>query len=236
MKKLYTHYKEGFSFGFAKTIQHAWFIFLTIIILSLLFSVASDSPLLITLLYPLAGVGIASVALAIARGHSFDFSSLVHPSLSPKRVIKFFVLVLLMLIPVACVLLATKLLFIGTIAGNPSLVTLGAVFLFVSLPSAVYVLVRYKFIPFVVVEHEHASFSELVTTSAKVTNGHFWEVFGFLFILLTGICIVSFTGNNLYFRGYDILSHVVYLLGFSIIIPTGIFTFAHLYNRLKSHS
>lgn len=199
--------KESFTFGWLKTKQHYWFIALTFILYALILSSASRIPLLNTVTALMVGLSVVSITLHIVRNHSFTFADLFVPLLSPKRVLKFLALSVLYIIPVA---------FLTVVLFAPGLARWGA--LFVVVPS-VYLMIRFKFFPYVVLEHEDASIKELILMSLKLTKGHFWAIFLFLFSVALFNTIGALT-----------------VVGLLVTIPVSIFASAHVYDKLKEHS
>lgn len=212
MTKHYFSYKELFTFGWAKTKQHAWFIVLTGIILGIVCSAVEHTHTLKAVVSLLVTLSIASISLTIARDHGFSFADLTHPLLSYKKVLKFFVLSVLLGLPVFIslfpILVATRMGSIG-----------GIVFGFVVLACAVYYIVRFKFYPYVVLEHENASIRDLVKTSLRLTKGKALPVF--VFILLAGLL--------------NALGALLLLVGLFVTIPVTLFASARLYDTLKEH-
>ncbi len=195
MTKQHFSFQEIFSFGWGKTRQHAWFIFLTFLIISIVLSAVKLFPFINLIVSLMAGLSFASISLLISRDQHFTFHDLYTPLLSQRRVLKFIVLTVLYGI---AVILGTILFII------PGL----------------YVAVRFKFLPFVVIEHENASLKDLIKMSYKLTEGHFWPVFGLL-ILLAILNVVGF---------------LFLVVGLFVTIPVSVFATAHVYNKLKEHS
>lgn len=199
--------KESFTYGWSKTKQHYWFIALTFLVYALILSAASRIPLLNTVTALMVGLSVVSITLLITRNHSFTFADLFTPLLSPKRVLKFFALAVLYIIPVA---------FLTVVLFAPGLAKWGA--LFVAIPS-VYLIIRFKFFPYIVLEHEDASIKELILMSLRLTNNHFWALFLFLFSLAIFNTLGALT-----------------VIGLLVTIPVSVFATAHVYDKLKEHS
>lgn len=195
MTKHHFSFKEIFQFGLAKTKQHAWFIFLTFIIIGIIINSVRFVPFLSLFVSLMAGLSIASISLLISRDQHFTFQDLYKPLLSQRRVLKF---IALSVIYALAVLVGTVLLIIP----------------------GIYVAVRFKFFPFIVIENENASLSDLIKMSYKVTDNHFWPVF--LFLVFLGL--LNFIG---------LLCLVV---GLFVTIPVSLFAAAHMYTKLKEHT
>lgn len=227
MTKQYFSFEEIFKFGWAKTKQHAWFIFLTFIISSLVINASANLPFINVLVVFMTTLSIVSLSLAIARDHHFTFADLYAPLLSQKRVLKFIVLGALYLLPLMVVLFSYELIRQGIVNSRAGLFASG---LILSIPSAilaVYATVRFKFFPFIVAEHEGATLSSLMRTSYAFTEGRFVQVVLFLGVTallnLTPV-IVAFA-----FGG-------IFLLGIFVTAPVSILATAHLYNRIKDNT
>ena len=165
-------FKEIFMFGWAKTKQHAWFIVLTFIISSIIVSAVKFVPVIDAVVSMMVGLSICSLSLLISRDQHFTFEDLYKPLLSAKRVLKFFVLVLLYAVAV----------------------TIGTILLVVP---GIYIATRFKFFPYIVIENENAKLSELIKMSYRLTAGHFWDVFLFLVV----VAIVNIIGAALLMVG-----------------------------------
>lgn len=188
-------FQEVFTFGLAKTRQHAWFIFLTLIIISIIINSVRFVPFLETFVSLMVGLSLVSISLLISRDQHFTFQDLYKPLLSQKRVLKFIVLAILYVISV---LVGTLLLVVP----------------------GIYIAIRFKFFPFVVLENENASLHDLIKMSYKVTENHFWQIF--FFLLLIGLV--------------NILGLLLLVVGLLVTIPVSLFALAHVYNKLKEHS
>jgi hypothetical protein len=227
MTKQYFSLEEIFKFGWAKTKQHAWFIFLTFIISSLVINASTGiSPVNVLVIF-MTMLSIVSTSLAMTRDHHFTFADLYAPLLSQKRVVKFIVLGALYVFPVMIVLFSYELLRQGVMASRAGLFASGLV---LSIPAsifAVYTTVRFKFFPFIVVEHEGATLSSLLRTSHSFTEGRFIQISLFLFFTiflnLAPVITAAAFGN-------------IFLLGIFVTAPVSILSTAHLYNRIKDNT
>lgn len=195
MTKQHFSFQEVFTFGWSKTRQHAWFIVLTYIIIGIIMSAVRFSPFIDCITSVMVAISVTSLALTISRDHHFTFADLYYPLLSYKRVLKFIAL--------------TAIYVLAVIIGFALLVLPG-----------IYIAIRFKFFPFVALDHENASIPDLIRMSAKVTAHNFWSVF--LFLLLGGML--------------NILGALALVVGLFFTIPVTFFAMAHMYNRLKEHS
>jgi hypothetical protein len=169
MTKHFT-FSELFSFGLAKTRQHAWFIVLTFIIIGILINAVRLSPFMHLIVTTLIGLSVASVSLLMSRDHHFTFADLYNPLLSPKRVLKYVALTFIYCVSVA----------------------IGLILLIIP---GIYVAIRFKFFTYLVLEHENASIEELIKMTYRLTKNNFWSIFGFIvlaiiFNLLGLLCLV----------------------------------------------
>lgn len=206
MTRHHFSFKDAFLFGWAKTRQHYWFSVLTFIMVAIVIG-ATQVPLLQTLMSLMAALSVVSVSLLIVRGQHFSFESLFAPLLSPKKVCKFIAITVLYSVPV--ILTAVFLYFVPAKLAS----------LIIIIPS-VYLAVRLKFFPYMVVEHEDASMRNLIEMSFKLTKGHFWMVFVFLLLLAI----------------LNILGAMFFGVGLLATIPVSVFATAYVYDRLKEHS
>jgi uncharacterized membrane protein len=195
MTKQHFSFQEVFKFGWAKTKQHAWFLVLTFFIISIITNAVRMVPFVDAAVSIMACLSVASIALQISRDQHFTFRDLYMPLLSQRRVLKFIVL--------------TALYVFAVLVGTALLIVPG-----------IYIMVRFKFFPFVVVDHENTSIQDLVKMTYALTAHNFWSVF--FFVILA--CLLNFVG------------FICFVVGLFITIPTTLFAAAHMYNRLKQHT
>ncbi len=200
-------FKDAFVFGWNKTKQHYWFCFLTFLLVTLIINSVGHVPLLRTVVTLMVALSVVSVSLLIVRDHHFTFENLFTPLLSPKKVAKFVLISVLYAIPV--ILAAVFLFFVPA-------KFLG---LLIIIPS-IYLAVRFKFFPYVIVENEDATLKSIIDTSLRLTKGHFWMILGLL--VLIGLL--------------NILGLAFFVVGLAVTIPISIFATAYVYTRLKDHS
>lgn len=235
MQKHHFKFREVFMFGWSKTCQHAWFIFLTFLIIGIITcATVTNISLVILMASPIGGflalsfgvivtlmivLSLCSVSLMIARNHHFTFTDLVAPLLSQRRVLKFFALIGFYVLPMLLLTFSTAVLIVGARQGSASVAIFGIIITLLCLIPSIFVIVRFKFFPFIVVEHEHATVKDLIRMSYKLTENHFWFVFRFL-------CLAAL---------FNIAGLILFRLGLFVTIPTTFFAFAHLYDKLKNH-
>jgi hypothetical protein len=189
MSKHHFTFKEVFMFGWNKTKQHAWFLFLTFIISSIIISSTVLNPLLNAVVALMACLSLASISLMIVRNHAFSFADLFYPLLSPRRVLKFFALASLYVLPMLIVMLTGAILVVGAASGSASVTLFGLIMTAVFFVPSLYVAVRFKFFPFIVVEHEYSTVKDLVLMTYKLSGGYFWEILGFIALACILNCI-----------------------------------------------
>lgn len=220
MSKHHFTFKEVFMFGWAKTLQHAWFTFLTFIIISIIISATVLNPLLNAVTALMVALSLVSISLMIVRNHAFTFADLFYPLLSPRRVLRFFALFSLFILPSLFVGLTTAIVVVGAASGSASVTIFGLILTLALFVPSLFITVRFKFFPYIVTEHEHSSVKDLIMMSYKLTEGYFWKIFGFL---LLAACA-------------NIIGALFFGVGLLLTVPTTIFASAHLYDRLKSHT
>lgn len=195
MTKQHFSFQEVFMFGWAKTKQHAWFIALTFIIAGIIIGAVKFMPVFDTVVGLMVALSIISISILISRDSVFTFSDLYTPLLSPKRVLKFIAL--------------TILYALAVVVGTICLIIPG-----------VYIATRFKFFPYIAIEHENASIKDLIKMSYKLTQNQFWIVLGFL-ILATIL---------------NLIGALLFVVGLIITVPVTLFASAHMYNKLKEHN
>lgn len=219
MSKHHFTFKEAFMFGWEKTLQHAWFIFLTFIIISIISTATILNPIVYTTVITMAMLSIAATSLLITRNHAFSFADLYKPLLSPFRVLKFFLLTSLFILPFLFLVLSVALFYAGVVETSPSVTIFGFLFTIFFSVLTIFVSVCFNFFPYVVVEHEHASIKELIKMSYSLTKGNFLKIF--FFLILAGI--LNFIGS------------LLFLIGLLVSVPMTVFASAYLYDRLKNN-
>lgn len=219
MSKHHFKFKEVFIFGWDKTYQHAWFIFLTFVITSIIMSATRVSSLLATVVVLMTALSLASISLMVVRNHNFSFIDLINPLLSQRRVLKFFALAGFYVLPVLLLAFTTAMLVVGVRQGSTSITVFGIVLTLICLIPSIFVLVRFKFFPFVVAEHEHSTVKDLILMTYKLTEGNFWPILGF-------VCLAALL---------NLFGLLLFCIGLLVTVPVTLFAFAHLYDKLKHH-
>jgi hypothetical protein len=194
IKHHYLNIQDLIISGWNRTKQHYWFLACTFLIIYILGIAIKGNPVLGIIVPLLISLSVASISLTIVNGQSFDFTDLLRPIRNPQVTLKYLVLA------IACIIV----------------VGLGILLLIIP---GIYLAVRFKFFPFVVLEHPHLSLGDLMAKSYEVTEGRFWEVFFILLALGIINILAAFT-----------------VIGLLVTIPVSIFAVAETYNKLKHHA
>ena len=219
MTKHHFSLQEVFMFGWTKTVQHAWFIALTFIIASIISSAVKFVPLINYVVGIFIGLSVVSISILMSRNHEFTFSDLYTPVLSQKRVLKFIVLTVLYMFLIAICLAPLSIVVTASLMNNKAMAIFGLLLSALTLVPGIYLSVRMKFFPFVVVENENASVLDLIKMTYKLSSHHFLSIFLFL---------VAATLLN-------ILGVMFFFVGILVTIPVTVLASAHMYNKLKDH-
>lgn len=215
MNKQHFTYKEIFRFSWAKTKQHAWFMVCTLLIGLIIGSAVRGTGLLETVVFMLIALSLASISLTIVRDHSFTFADLYKPLLSHRLVLKFTALTSLFLV-VIMLLMIPLIGFLATFTRVPYIVSFIYLCFSPLVFVAIYLSVRFKFFPFVVLENEHMDLKQIIKLSLKITHGSFWKIFGALMIMC----------------GLNIVGAMLFGVGLLVSVPITLFATAHLYRKL----
>jgi hypothetical protein len=219
MTKHHFSLQEVFMFGWSKTVQHAWFIVLTAVIASIISGAVKFIPIINSLVCAFIGISIVSISLLISRNQDFSFRDLYMPVLSQKRVLKFIALTILYAFLIVVCLAPFSIVITAAYMGNKSIAIFGLLLSVLTLLPGIYLSVRLKFFPFIVVEHENASIPDLIKMSYKLTSRHFLPIF--LFIIAASIL--------------NIIGVLFFFVGVFLTFPVTVFASAHMYNKLKDH-
>lgn len=227
MKKQQFNFQEIFSFAWSKTKQHAWFLVCTVIIYSVILSAVRMAPVLEQVTIFMVAISMLSISLLIVRNESFSFADLFTKLRSSKLVLTFTALTLIYMLAVSVFIIPfiagiivtiSKFLVYGSyiLTKRLLLVLFGTMLL--ALPG-IYIAVRFKFFPYVLLENENMSVLEVINETSRLTCCKFWSLLWFFIILF----VMNFLG--------------FLLLGFGLIItvPISVFAVAHLYRNLEGH-
>ena len=218
MTKQHINTKDIFCSAWSKTKQHAWFLVCTFLIAAILCSAVALNPLLETVVGLLVALSLVSIALMIVRNHGFSFEDLYKPILVPKMVCHFLILSLIAIVVIGiCAIPVIGL--IVTLYKVPSIVSNVYFALTPLLLIAVFVSVRFKFFPFVVLDNPNASIKELITRSYRLTRGYFWQTLGFLLLIAL----------------FNVLG-IMTIIGFILTVPISLFAAAYYYEKLREHT
>lgn len=228
MTKQQFNFEEIFSFAWSKTKQHAWFLVCIFIIYAIIMSAVRFVPVLEQVVGLMIVLSILSMAHIIVRDHSFSFEDLFNRLRSPNLVIKFMVLTVIYVAAVSIFIIP----FIAALS-----VTLGAIFLngfsvltgkllmvlvstLALLIPGIFVSIRFKFYPFVLLENENMNVVDVAKHTYKLTCCAFWQLLGF-FITIAVL-------NTLGFLAFGV--------GLVLTVPVSILAIAHLFRKLEHHN
>lgn len=228
MTKQKFNMEEIFSFAWSKTKQHAWFLICTFIIYAIVMSAVRLVPILEQVVVLLTALSLLSVSLIIVRNESFSFNDLFNRLRSPSLVIKFLVLTVIYVIAVSVFVIpfiaalsvaAGTLLISGSTAVTSKLITVLCTTIIMLLPG-IYIAVRFKFYPYVLLENEHMKIMEVVKHTEKLTHGIFWQLCWFFVI----VAVLNTIGM------------LAFGVGLVLTIPVSVFAIAHMYRKLQGHT
>lgn len=228
MTKQQFNFKEIFSFAWAKTQQHAWFLACTFMIYAIIMSAVNRTPVLEELTTLLLALSLLSLSLIIVRNESFSFSDLFNRLRSPRLVINFLTLtvlyaaaVLVFFIPFIATagITINALLESGSEALTSKLLSVLVSTLILTIPG-LFVAVRFKFYPYVLLENEHMNIVDVIKRTYAVTCCAFWQILA----LLVALAVLNLLGL------------LAFVGGLIITVPVSVFALAHAYRRLEGHS
>jgi hypothetical protein len=226
MTKQHFNFDEIFSFAWSKTKQHAWFIACSFLIYAIIMSAVKFNPILGPITALLIGLSMLSMSLTIVRNESFSFVDLFTKIKSPKLVINFFALTVIygavvsvLTLPfVAAMSIVAGTLVFGGAFTTKLMVVLGVTTLM--LIPGIYVAVRFKFYPYVLLENEHLNVLEVIKQTNKLTCCAFKSLF-VLFLAITLLNVVGFLAAG---------------VGLIFTVPVSVFALAHAFRKLEGHS
>jgi hypothetical protein len=226
MTKQHFNFDEIFSFAWSKTKQHAWFIACTFMIYAVIMSAVRFVPLLEQVTGLLVALSMLSISLIIVRNESFSFADLFNKLKSPRLVINFFALTVIYAAAVMIFVLpfvATASITAGTMLAGGEITTKLLTVLLTTLAMlipGIYIAVRFKMYPYVLLENEHMTIVDVVKHTYKLTCCAFWQ----LFLLLIALTILNIVGA------------LAFVVGLALTIPVSIFAFAHAFRKLEGHA
>ncbi len=167
--------KELLQFGWNKTKQYFWFLFIVSIIYIALQALTSHIPVVGTLVSMGLSIAVLALTLSITAGHAPNYEQLIRPFQTYKIALQYLVGSILYMFAVA----------IGIIL--------------IILPG-IYLAVRLQFYSYFIVEHEGMNAIDALKKSMAITEGKFWHLFGFmLLIILVNILGALALGIGLFF-------------------------------------
>ena len=227
MTKQHFTLKEVFDFAWAKTQQHAWFLACTFMIYAVIMSAVKKEGFLGLLVAVLLALSLLSISLIIVRNENFDFSTLFERLRSPRLVINFLILLALY----ACAVFVFFIPFMAavSVATTNIMLNLGAdsmklsgilIITAILLVPGIYIAVRYKFFPYVLLENEHMRLVDVIKHTSSLTKGHFWMILQFLISL----AVINTFGA------------LAFGVGLIITVPLSVLAMANYYRRLQGHT
>lgn len=226
MTKQHFNFDEIFSFAWSKTKQHAWFIACSFVIYAVILSAVRLVPVLDVVVAMLIAFSMLSMSLIIVRNEGFSFADLANKIRSPKLVINFFALTVLygavvsfLVVPFVITSSLAIGAFMAGVAFNAKLMTVLAITTAMLIPG-VYVAVRFKFYPYVLLENENLDAVQLIIKTHKLTCCATWPIFKLL-IVLTLLNVVGF---------------LAFGVGLVLTVPVSVFAFAHAFRKLEGHA
>lgn len=228
MKKQQFNFQEIFSFAWSKTKQHAWFLVCVSMIYGVVLSAVILTPILAQATMLMVGLSMLSMSLLIVRNESFTFTDLVTKLRLPKLVLNFTALTIIytaavgiFMVPFVAGLMVAfaKFMLFGAEALTTRMLSVLLATVFVALPG-IYIAIRFKFYPYVLLENENMSILEVINKTSKLTCCKFWTLAWFFIIL----SVMNFLG------------FLAFGFGLILTIPISVFAVAHLYRNLEGHS
>ncbi len=227
--KQYFNFEEIFSFAWTKTKQHAWFLVCMAMIYAVIMSAVDRTMGLEEITALLVALSLLSMSLIIVRNESFSFSDIFNRLRSPKLVLNFLALTVIYIAAICIFVMpfiAAFMLTVNTAMTNggfsavPSKLIVVILTTLVLLLPGIYVSVRFKFYPYVLLENEHLNIVDVIKHTEKLTRGHFWQLFIF-FIMLAVL---------------NILGALAFMVGLFLTIPVSVLAVAHVYRKLQGHA
>lgn len=226
MTKQHFNFEEIFSFAWSKTKQHAWFLVCSAMIYAVILSAVRLVPVLEQVMALLVALSLLSMSLIIVRNESFSFADLFNKLKSPRLVINFLALTVLYVGAVSLFVLpfiATASLTAGTLIFGGDITTRLWIVLGTTvamLVPGIYISVRFKMYPYVLLENEHFNIIQVIKHTYKITCCAFWQLF-FLLVILAVL---------------NTLGALAFLVGLALTVPVSVFALAHAYRKLEGHS
>lgn len=186
--------QEIFSEAWIKTKGNVWFLFCLFIVSTIVVGVTNHMPFLSFIVSVPVGIAMLTVAIIIANGHKPKYEDLFKSFDDYKITLNYFI--------------ASIIYMVVIIAG----------FIFFIIPG-IYLAVRLQFYKFLVIENKNKSPTEILKESYKMTEGHFWELFSFIIVIVV----------------INLIGAIPFGLGLIITIPLSVIASAVLYKKLLPH-
>ena len=242
MKKIFS-IKESFIFGWRTTRAHSALIFkvvLTVFALQVAFEIVNKvlvpsaigilAAALLMVFLIVAGFGATIILLKLVRGTAAHYSDLLPPvKLTVRYVLASMLTALVVLAPlvVAGIVVAVGMVLLGAsfmtgvvaspYVSLPVLSLVVALLLSTAATLAGYLLLRYSFMRFAVLDSHTVRGS--LRESARLVRGHALPLLLFFIVVLV----------------LNLLGVMLFLVGLLITVPVTTLAYAHVYQKLKEH-
>lgn len=151
--------KELLRFGWDKTKQYFWFLFIVSIAYIVLQAITSHIPVISTLVSMGLSIAVMGLTLAITAGHAPKLEQLLKPFETYK---------------VAWHYLLASILYMFVVAIGLILLVL----------PGIYIAIRLQFYGYFIVEHKEMAVIDTLKKSMEITTGKFWKLFGFIVVII----------------------------------------------------
>lgn len=186
--------QEIFSEGWDKTKKNYWFLFCLFVGSTIVIGLTQHSGLLNFLISIPIGIATLGISIIIANGHTPKYGDLFKSFDNYKITLNYF---LSSIIYIIIVLIGLMLLIFP----------------------GIYLAIRLQFYKFLVIENENTKPIEAIKESRKITEGYFWSLLYFMFIIIV----------------INLIGAIPFGLGLIVTIPFTVVTSAVLYKKLHSH-
>lgn len=186
--------QEIFSEAWIKTKNNYWFLFCLFVVSTIIIGLTQHSDLLAFVVSIPIGIATLTIAILIANGHTPKYGDLFKSFDNYKITLNY--------------ILASILFMIIVLLG-----------LFVFLIPGIYLAIRLQFYKFLIIENGNVRPVEALKESMRMTKGHFWDLLGFMIVILI----------------MNLIGVIPFGLGLIITIPLTIVASAVLYKKLLPH-
>lgn len=186
--------QEIFSEAWVKTKKNYWFLFCLFVVSTIIIGLTQHTELLAFIVSIPIGIATLTIAILIANGHIPKYSDLFKSFDNYKITLNY--------------ILASTLFMIIVLLGLLALIIPG-----------IYLAIRLQFYKFLVIENENMRPIETLKESMRMTKGHFWDLLGFVIVILV----------------MNLIGAIPFGLGLIITVPLTIVASALLYKKLLPH-